>query len=177
MQLNPPKSARIIITAVTDKQGGIAKNGAMPHREMTEHFYKLNQVTAYHPVIMGWNTAQEILQHNEAEGYAMGKWLGERNIVLSTDPGKEPLNGTEKFSSLAQAIQKYEYAYDKIYLIGGASVFAEALTSKIVHEIWLAECYHSFNCDTFFPHSNQNWTTIIKGYPKSGYRMIHKTIK
>lgn len=127
---------------------------------------------------MGWNTALEIIENNDEPGYAMDKLVGSTNIVLSADPTKIPPQNTEKYSSIAQAIQKYEYFTDKIFLIGGASVFAEALSLGIVHEMWLVECYDSYDCDLFFPSfSAKNWSTSVKAYPKLKYRVIHHARK
>ena len=41
------------------------------------------------------------------------------------------------------------------WIIGGASLYQEALSSQETDAIFLTEIYKDFNCDTFFPSLNR----------------------
>lgn len=113
----------------------IGKDGRIPWRIPGEQ-KRFRELTLGHTVIMGRRTFAEI-----------GKPLpGRRTIVLSRDPAFQPA-GCEAASSLANAI---EMAGDtKIFIAGGAGVYAEAL--PLCRYLYVTEIDADIPGDTFFP--------------------------
>jgi len=106
-----------------------------------KHFREL---TAGHPLIMGWKTFQSIL------GYTGGKALPNRtNIVISIDPSWRH-EGAVTAASLEDALQKAEDLDKEIVFIGGGALtYAEAL--PFVEKLFLTIIDDEKAADTFFP--------------------------
>lgn len=87
---------------------------------------------------------------------SIGKALpGRTNVVLTRDPGFQPEN-VEAYSSLEEAVQRYPDAF----VIGGASVFEQALPN--VDTMYITRIDAEIAGDTVFPDFNpQNWDISI----------------
>ena len=58
----------------------------------------------------------------------------------------------------ALALLKSRLDVETAWIIGGASLYQEAMTSQDTDAIFLTEIYKDFNCDTFFPALNgEEW--------------------
>ena len=55
----------------------------------------------------------------------------------------------------ALALLKRRLEVETAWIIGGASLYQEALASQDTDAIFLTEIYKDFNCDTFFPALNR----------------------
>jgi len=106
-----------------------------------KHF---REITAGHPLIMGWKTFQSIL------GYTGGKALPNRtNIVISIDSNWVH-EGAVTAVSLEDALQKAkELDKEIVFIGGGALTYAEAL--PFVDKLYLTIIDDEKEADTFFP--------------------------
>ena len=100
--------------------------------------------TLGHPVIMGRKTFQSI-----------GKPLpGRRNIVVSRSP-EWRAEGCEAFTSLEAALESCA-ATEQVFVLGGASLFGEAL--PVADRLYITEVDAAPEGDTFFPVLNsEQW--------------------
>jgi len=119
------------------RNGVIGKDGALPWHvsEDLKHFKK---TTKGHAVIMGRKTFESI-----------GRPLpNRRNIVVSRREGAS-FEGCEVANSLTQAIDLARTSDDCPFIIGGASVYEEAL--PLATEIHLTTIDRDIEGDTHFP--------------------------
>jgi len=77
---------------------------------------------------------------------------GRVNVVLSRG-GFDLPEGVIPGSSLDSAFEKLVTRgdIDKVFVIGGASLYAEAINHPECENIYLTEVAGEFNCDAFFP--------------------------
>jgi dihydrofolate reductase len=123
-----------LIVAVAEN-GVIGSNNQLPWH-IPEDLRYFKQTTLGKPVIMGRKTFQSI-----------GRPLpGRQNIVLSHDPGFVA-EGVIGVSSLAAALDLA--AGDEVFLIGGASLFAEGL--QRAQRLYLTEIHRAYPGDVYFP--------------------------
>lgn len=100
-------------------------------------FAHFKKTTMGHPVIMGRTTFESI-----------GKPLpGRTNIVLTTRPLSQ--EGIVVFADLSSAVAYAKTLSPKVFVIGGARVYAEAL--PIADRLHLTRIDGLFDGDTFFP--------------------------
>lgn len=131
----------ISIIAAIGKNGEIGKkNGLLWHiPEELKHFKEL---TMGHPIIMGRKTYESI-----------GRPLpGRTNIVISKNITPGVIRGVETVQSLEQGIElaKKQPGADEIFIIGGASVFNQAL--PLAEKLYLTIVEAQFpEADAFFP--------------------------
>ena len=79
------------------------------------------------------------------------------NIVVSRSAIKIP--NVEVCTSLPEAIKKAESYGKTIFIIGGAQIFADALSRNLVDKMYLSFVKDEYNGDTFFPDFNESdWT-------------------
>lgn len=139
-----------IIVAVDSKQG-IGKNGKLPWHIPSElqHFAKTTRTVktpkALNAVIMGrksWDSIPEKFR----------PLPGRLNIVLTQNPAINLPQGVLCAGSLDQALQLAEKHHaENVFVIGGAKVFADAVTHPACTELLVTEVAGDFGCDTFFP--------------------------
>ncbi len=70
------------------------------------------------------------------------------NIVLSSQSNYDLPEGVLLAHSLDDALEKAE---GKTFVIGGAKLYAEAITHPNCQTLVLTEIYDQFDCDAFFP--------------------------
>lgn len=127
------------IIAAMDENRGIGKNNDLPWHLSTDlkHFAS---VTKGGTVIMGRKTWESL-----PEAY---RPLKERlNIVVSRGELELP-DGVKLAHSLDEAL---ELAKEKTFVIGGATLYAEAIGHPACTELILTEVEGSVDCDAFFP--------------------------
>jgi len=128
------------------KNRGIGINNKLPwnYPEDLKQFAKITKGNGNNAVIMGRKTYESI-----------GRQLPRRyNIILSRN---KIFNGsaTQTVKSLENAIEICkERNFDEVFIIGGQSVYEEALNKKLVHKIYATEIDKEYKCDTFFPELN-----------------------
>ena len=130
-----------LIVAVS-KNGVIGKNGKLPWHLPSE-LANFKHLTMGHPVIMGRKTFESI-----------GKPLpGRRNIIVTRDKGYQAENCIVAHS-LEEALATAQAA-DEIFIIGGQSLFEEALSKA--DKIYLTKVDAQVDGDTFFNLDLGGW--------------------
>ena len=134
------------------KNNGIGLNNQLPWNiiEDMKRFVKITKGSGNNAVIMGRNTHESI-----------GKVLPDRlNIVLSTTKEFPDL---ETYKSLEDALELCrEKHIDEVYIIGGQSVYEEALNKRLVHKIYATEINKEYKCDRFFPVIPESHLTNVE---------------
>ena len=104
---------------------------------------RFKALTTGHTIIMGRKTFDSLPK---------GALPNRRNVVLSRS--KKDFPGAERFASLKEAIASCA-ADEDVYIIGGASVYAEAL--PLANRLCLTEVHDTpAEADAFFPDFNRN---------------------
>lgn len=144
------------IIVAMDIGRGIAKNGTIPWQigEELKYFHeqttKTNHKLKKNAVIMGRKTWESIPREHRP--------LSNRiNYILSK---KEHHNHQNIFfcKSLDNALNLAENnkIIEKIFIIGGESIYSEALKQDKLERILITQIYEDFNCDKHFPHFNES---------------------
>jgi len=138
------------IIAAIDKNRGIGKAGKLPWalRGDMEHFKAITTrevaLGARNAVIMGsttWNSLPG--KHRPL--------AGRLNVVLSFTSIDLP-PGVLLASSLDDAFNQLALKeVGEIFIIGGASVYAQSIKHPACHKLYLTEIDSVFECDTYFP--------------------------
>jgi dihydrofolate reductase len=134
-----------LIVAVA-RNGVIGKGGTLPWRvsEDLKHFKK---TTVGHAVIMGRKTHDSI-----------GRPLpNRRNIVVTRQPGAQ-FRGCETAHDLAEAIGLARTTDECPFVVGGASLYEEAL--PIATELHLTTIDEEMDGDTFFPEDLSGFVEV-----------------
>jgi|TARA_B110000285_G_scaffold201194_1_gene235660 dihydrofolate reductase len=147
------------------KNNGIGVNNQLPWNIPGDlkRFSEITKGTGNNAIIMGRNTHESI-----------GRILPRRfNIVLSTT---QKIQGVETCESLESAIAlcKCENFYN-IFIIGGQSVYEEALNKKLVHKIYATEINKEYECDRFFPNVPEQYITHQENKVIDGIDVFYKT--
>ena len=106
---------------------------------------RFKALTTGHTIIMGRKTFESLPN---------GALPNRRNVVLSRSQGNFP--GVKTFASLKDALSSCS-AEEDVYIIGGASVYAEAL--PLANRLCLTEIHDTpAEADAFFPaFDRQDW--------------------
>ena len=132
-----PTLAPLALIVAVARNGMIGKDGALPWHvsEDLKHFKK---TTGGHAIIMGRKTHDSI-------GRPLPK---RRNIVVTRQTGTR-FDGCEAAHSLDEAIALARSSDDCPFIIGGASLYEEAL--PIATELHLTTIDEDVAGDTYFP--------------------------
>jgi dihydrofolate reductase len=136
----------ITLIAAVDKNFAIGKVNTIPWH-LPADFAHFKETTMGHPVIMGHTTYLSI-----------GKPLpGRFNVVLAD---KDAINGCVVAHSLKEAFAKASENDDTMFVIGGASVYAQALS--FADRVILTHIDTEVEgADTFFPRLDVNeWKEV-----------------
>ncbi|HIK01643.1 TPA: dihydrofolate reductase [archaeon] len=140
----------IIIIAALAKNRVIGKDQSLPWN-LPEDLKYFKETTIGNAVIMGRRTFESI---------GGGKALPERlNIILSRS--LHEIDGSYVSRSLEEAVQLCEdKGYNKIFIIGGSSVYAEALgrATKMI----LSEIPEEYDGNVFFPEFGEEWKEVSR---------------
>jgi len=138
--------------------GGIGRDGTLPWRLKSElsNFSKLTKAVSSEgrlsAVVMGRKTWDSIPSK-------FRPLPGRLNVVVSRKQREEVTDNprVEVVSSYphALALLRKRMEVETAWIIGGASLYQEALASQETDAIFLTEIYKDFNCDTFFPTLNR----------------------
>ena len=127
----------------------VANNGAIGYRNkllywLPNDLKRFKALTTGHTIIMGRNTFLSLPK---------GALPNRRNIVLSRSA--KVLEGCEVYPSLEDAL-KHCAPDEDIYIIGGASVYKQAL--QLADRLCLTEIDDTpTEADTFFPPYDEGW--------------------
>ena len=130
----PSRSLALIVAVSRNRV--IGKDGALPWH-ISEDLKHFKQTTLGHAVIMGRKTFESI-----------GKPLpGRRNIVITSRA--DSFLGAETARTLPEAIDAARKTDECPFIIGGASLFEEAL--PLTTKLFVTEIDRDFEGDTHFP--------------------------
>lgn len=149
-----PKKFSLIAAACENM--GIGSNGSLPWRLKNELKYFNQQTTKTvnsskkNALIMGRKTYFGIPENKRP-------LPGRLNIVLSTTstqsdyPSEVLLCKTfhEAIEKLSDPVLSEDI--ENIWIVGGHSVYKEAMESPLCHRVYLTEIMATFECDAFFP--------------------------
>ena len=129
--------ARINIIAAIAENNAIGLNGKLLYW-LPADLRRFKELTTGHTIIMGRKTFDSLPK---------GALPNRRNVVLSRS--KKDFPGAEKFASLPDALASCS-ADEDVYIIGGASVYAEAL--PLANRLCLTEVHDTpKEADAYFP--------------------------
>jgi len=168
MDLTKKISCKLIVAAC--EGNGIGKSGNLPWRLKSEmaYFAKMTKTTEdstkKNAVIMGRKTWQSIPEKFRP--------LKERlNVVLSTQSKQDVVGGDSPdvvvCNSLEEAFSSVEAAaldnkIESCWIIGGSSVYEEALKHPKLDKVYLTKILKEFDCDTFFPSLDEKQWKIVQ---------------
>jgi dihydrofolate reductase len=158
------------IIAAVDENNAIGKDNKLLWH-IAEDLKYFKSITNGHPVIMGRKTFE-----------SMGKALSNRvNIIVSRNP-QFTVAGSIVATSLDEAIAIASEIDNQQFIIGGASVYNEAI--RIANIIYLTVVYNKYEADTFFPEiSKAEWDEVERidfdkgkdfNYPFSFLKFVRK---
>ncbi len=150
---------KIYIIVATDENLGIGKNGKMPWnlKDELKYFQKVTTKTTnsdkQNMVIMGRTTWESIPeQHRPLKN--------RKNVVLTRNTNFK-VDGANVINSMDDAIASADDTIENIFIIGGASVYKQAIDSIDLDGIYLTQIHKEYECDTFFPEIPNNFKKPI----------------
>lgn len=151
------------IIVAADLKNGIGKNGKIPWHLPSDlkFFSRITRGNGKNVVIMGRTTWDSLPPKHRP--------LPDRkNIVLTRNTNLLLPEGVYRASSLEESLQTAEQMNpEKIFVIGGANVFAQSICLPACGEIFLTRVKGDFNCDTFFPSIDEKKFKKIEIAPPS----------
>ena len=133
----------------------IAQNGAIGYKgdliyHLSADLRRFKELTTGHTIIMGRKTFESLPK---------GALPNRRNIVLTRQPGAM-FPGADVYSSLDEALSHCSRD-EKVYIIGGAQVYSQALSLADELEITFVHDTPA-QADTFFPEfgGDESWHLI-----------------
>ena len=139
-----------IIAAIADNHALGKDNQLLWHLSEDLKFFK--RTTLNHPIIMGRKTFDSI-------GRALPNRL---NIIVSKQLKDGDIAGCSIVSSLTEAIDlAKKHETEEIFIIGGAQIYALALSEELVDRLLLTQVKQNFEADVFFPQfSLDQWHEV-----------------
>jgi dihydrofolate reductase len=141
-----PTLAPLALIVAVARNGVIGNDGALPWH-VSEDLKHFKQTTDGHAVIMGRKTHDSI-------GRPLPK---RRNIVVTRQTGTR-FAGCETASSIGEAIALARTTDDCPFIIGGASLYEEAL--PIATELHLTTIDEDVEGDTYFPNDLSEFVEV-----------------
>ncbi len=151
----------VYLIVAVDKNFGIGKDGKLPwHLKKEMAFFRKITRDTIDPekrnlVIMGRTTWESI-----PEKYR--PLLGRKNVVLTRQEDFQA-EGAAVRHTLNEALALADDGIEKIFIIGGAQVFKEALKHEHLTGIFLTKIDKVYDCDTFFGDIPLNTSPEILG--------------
>ncbi|MBD2081655.1 dihydrofolate reductase [Leptolyngbya sp. FACHB-17] len=148
----------ILIAAIAQTNGVIGNCGKLPW-SIPEDLQRFRQLTLHHTVIMGRKTWEFDLQKRP---------LSQRtNVIVSSQPLKSELPNVEFVRSLSDALERPE---EKLFVIGGASIYRQAL--ELVDRMELTIVEGNYEGDVFFLEwrDRLNEFELVNLESRAGYR-------
>ena len=143
------KKHPIYLIVAVDENFGIGINGHLPWKFKKEYKYfrdttkKTDDSTKQNMVIMGKNTWASLPPEYRP--------LPDRKNMVLTSDVTYSVHGAQTVQSIDEALKLADEKNEKIFILGGGQVFAEALKRPDITGIYLTKICHTFECDTFFP--------------------------
>ena len=156
------ENALAMIVAMANKRV-IGNDGGLPWHisEDLKHFRK---TTTGHAIIMGRKTYESI-----------GKPLPKRRNIVVTRQQDAAFEGCEVAHSLADAIEVARQTDDLPFIIGGASLFEEALPDTTM--LFLTDIDMDVEGDTFFPEYDESKFEEVERHDGETKGVVFCTLK
>ena len=154
------KKMRAIATLIVavDTNLGIGKDGKLPWPRLEKDMEFFLEMTDSSIVIMGLKTWDSLPKKplSKRINYVISKKLTTLDLV------REYGAQCAAFNNLDDAVLSgmTHFPESKIYIIGGADIYKEALNKNIVRQMFVTEIQQKFQCDTFFPKITDNFEKI-----------------
>ncbi|MCP4050538.1 MAG: dihydrofolate reductase [bacterium] len=156
------------IIAAIENNNGLGFEGQIPWQLSADmrYFKKIttttNSSSKKNVVIMGRNTWNSL-----SDKY---RPLPDRlNIVLSRHAAEQFSKSTIWTTSLQKALNlvelEYSSAAEQVFVIGGATIYKEALKSVECETLYLTRIMKDIKCDCFFPEYNKEYELLSKSVP------------
>ena len=151
------------IVVAMDSEGGIGKKGTLPWHLPADlkHFKKLTTSTTTpgktNVVVMGRKTWESLPK-------AFRPLPGRINVILTRNETRNSPPSfvcVDSFLGLFQHLKERTAQFEKVFVIGGAEIFAQAILQPNCQKIHLTKIFKKFDCDTFFP-SLENWKVVFQ---------------
>lgn len=139
-----------IIAAVADNYAIGKDNQLLWHlpRDM-KHF---KEMTTGHAVVMGKRTFESLPN---------GPLPDRKNIVLTSIP-EGNFDKYYEATSIKDALDLCEHL-DQVFIIGGSSVFAQAVEQKEIKTMYITWVHEKFEADSFFPEFDKTeWEEVSR---------------
>ena len=128
------------------RSGVIGKGNALPWH-VSEDLKNFKRLTAGQTVVMGRNTYESIGQ----------PLPGRKNVVISGERVK--INGVDVCTSIPEAIKKAKSYGRAVFIIGGASVYAQ--TIDMVDMMFVSYMKREYEGDVYFPEFKESdWEQV-----------------
>ena len=148
----------ILIAAIAQTNDVIGDHGKLPW-SIPEDLQRFRKLTLHHTVIMGRKTWEFDLQKRP---------LSDRiNVIVSSQLLKSDLPNVEVVRSLCKAFDRMD---EKLFVIGGASIYRQALESVDRMELTIVE--GNYEGDVFFSEWRDHLSEfeLIQSNQRNGYR-------
>ena len=142
------------IIVATDKKLGIGRDNRIPwHISADLKHFKAITTAGYvsgcqNVVIMGRKTWESLPANARP-------LAGRINAVLTSNTGYSLPAGVMRFGCLHDSIEYFcntnERNFGEVFIIGGATVYAEAIKDSRCYKIYQTKIDKEFSCDSFFP--------------------------
>ncbi len=138
---------KVSLIVAMDRERGIGKNNdLMWHLPADMKFFR--ETTTGHIVVMGRKNYESIPER-------FRPLPNRENAVLSRSSDYQA-DGCVVFTSLDACLEHYSGETDRtVFIIGGGQIYAEALKSGKVTEMFITHVDHAYEADTFFPEFNE----------------------
>lgn len=148
-----------IIVAV-DENFGIGKKGHLPWKLQKEIQYfaaittKTIDPSKQNMVIMGRTTWESL-------GSKYQPLKNRKNVVLTSQKDFKA-HGAYIANSLDKALKLTDNKTEKVFIIGGAKVFEQAINLPELKGIYLTKIHHNYDCDIYLPKIPTKFSQIKK---------------
>lgn len=164
------------VIAAADKNRGIGKDGKIPWNLKGDmaHFKEVttrpNGSGKLNAVIMGRGTWDSLPER-------FRPLPGRLNVVLSRQAGLALPSGVIQAPSLDGALQALgEARVGGVFVIGGGTVYAEAVRHSQCRTVYLTEVEDVFACDTFFPQLPPAFQKVNESEPATEHGVRYRFV-
>ena len=140
------------IIAAMDKNRGIGRDGLLPwHLPSDMKFFKKTTTetrdsTKINAVLMGRKTWESLPERFRPLNGRLNVIVSRKNEILVPEGCLKCADLIEAFNALGD-----RHDIETVFVIGGGSIYEQALPMKNCRSLYLTQIDQVFQCDTFFP--------------------------